>query len=218
MGMIAEMRGHWAGIPIPLTGERLVIEPRFPGAEALAKIGWKPEPVDDEFKGAKIRNRFWSWSKRSNIVIFEYENGTLDWGIERGVHHFDQDLRTLGCADIWGLKQEAEAQNTLASLISPRQMKQYLLTGMFMETSARSGVAYVFRRLKPTVAISRSQDRLKILTTLCLHPIAYYAGTWAGAMCPTDDVIAHLMLMRGDEHSFWKQANHHPAYRPEAGL
>lgn len=40
----------------------------------------------------------------------------------------------------------------------------------------------------------------------------------AGAMCPTDDVIAHLSLMRGDEKMFWRRCNQHPAYRPEAGL
>jgi hypothetical protein len=51
-----------------------------------------------------------------------------------------------------------------------------------------------------------------------MHPIAYYHGSWAGAMCPTDDVIAHLSLMRGDEAMFWKRSTQHPAYRPEAGL
>lgn len=40
----------------------------------------------------------------------------------------------------------------------------------------------------------------------------------AGAMCPTDDVIAHLMLMRGDEVDFWHRSNQHPAHRHEAGL
>jgi hypothetical protein len=37
-------------------------------------------------------------------------------------------------------------------------------------------------------------------------------------MCPTDDVIAHLQLMRGDERMFWKRSNQHPSWRPEAGL
>ena len=95
-------------------------------------------------------------------------------------------------------------------------MKQYLLTGMFLETSKRSGVHYLFRRLRPTVAISPSST--KILCTLCLHPIGYYAESWAGAMCPTDDVVAHLMLMRADEPMFWRRANQHAPWRPEAGL
>lgn len=217
--MIAELRDHWAGIPMPLDGNRLVIEPKFPGGEMLSEIGWKPEPEDDEFKGVKVRGKFWSWRRRSDVVIFEYPDGRVDWGLHLGVHHLDYDLKTLMCSDAWGLKQEGKAQETLASLVTPRQMKQYLLTGMFVEQSKRSGKYYMFRRLKPTVVMTAdSKDKMSILCCLCLHPIAYYSGTWAGAMCPTDDVIAHVMLMRGDEKLFWRQSNQHPAFRPEAGL
>lgn len=34
-------------------------------------------------------------------------------------------------------------------------------------------------------------------------------------MVPTDDIIAHLIMMRGDERSYWSKANQHA---PEAGL
>jgi len=203
---------------MPLNGERLVIEPKFPGAEALSQIGWEPEPEDEQFKGVIIRNRFWSWTKRGTVVTFQYPDGRIDWGIERSVHHFEQDLKTLGCSDVWGLRQEAAAQETLASLVTPRQMKQYIMTGCFLESSKRSGVFYMFRRLKPTVAMKEVNGTMRILCALCMHPIAHYAGSWAGAMVPSDDVIAHLMLMRGDEHMFWRQSNQHPAYRAEAGL
>lgn len=83
---------------------------------------------------------------------------------------------------------------------------------------------YVFRRLKPTVAMAASPGLpeanrgMKILCSLCQHPIAYYEGSWAGAMVPTDDVIAALAMMRGDEPMFWKRSSQHPPYRPEAGL
>jgi hypothetical protein len=89
---------------------------------------------------------------------------------------------------------------------------------MFLERSQRSGIMYLFRRLKPTVAINTNGEDCRVMCTLCMHPIAYYQGSWAGAMCPTDDVVAHLMLMRGDEPMFWRRSNQHPAYRPEAGL
>lgn len=209
---------RWAGIPMPLDGERLVIEPTYPDAEKLAAIGAPKVEGDPKYAGAKIRNTFWSWSKRSDITIWE-QGGRVTWGIHPGVHHFDHDLRTLGCADAWGVEQESNAVQTLARLVSHRQFKQYMLTGMFLESSTRSTVRYMFRRLKPTVAIgSTASGQLKILCALCLHPIAYYSGSWAGAMTPTDDVIAHLMLMRGDEPMFWRRANQHPAFRPEAGL
>ena len=56
------------------------------------------------------------------------------------------------------------------------------------------------------------------LCALCLHPIGYYGDTWAGVMCPTDEVIAHLLMMRGSEEKFWANANQHPLERPAAGV
>jgi hypothetical protein len=51
---VARMRSEWAGIPMPLEGERLVIEPRYPYA-GLAKIGEKPEPADpSRLEGAQL--------------------------------------------------------------------------------------------------------------------------------------------------------------------
>lgn len=39
---------------------------------------------------------------------------------------------------------------------------------------------------------------MRIVACLCMHPIGYYADSWAGALCPTDDVITHLLLMRSE--------------------
>lgn len=220
---IAKDRGEYAGMPMPLRGERLTVEPSYAFADQCAKINeiFDPPQVrtaeDKELDGAKIRNTFWSWSKRSNITIWEL-NGKVNWGLDAGVHHLEQDLRTLGCADAWSLETESKAMATLRDLVPHRLFRQYLLTGSFIETSRRSGVKYLFRRLKPTVAISAANNQLKVLCALCLHPIAYYSGSWAGAMCPTDDLLAHLMLMRGDEPMLWRRANQHSAWRPEAGL
>jgi len=58
----------------------------------------------------------------------------------------------------------------------------------------------------------------RVLAALCMHPIAYYEDSWAGGMPPTDDVIAHLMLMCGDEPMYWRRSNQHPSWRPEAGI
>lgn len=212
---VAEARGDWAGIPMPIEGQRLIIEPKFPNAEGLMSMySCAPEPGN----GEKIRNMFWSSKLRANVIVWENTDGSIEWGRSGRGHHFDQDLNTLMCMDVWGIEQESAAVLTFASLVRHRQMKQYMLTGMFLETSKRSNITYMFRRLKPTVAMRASNDKMRILTTLCLHPIAYYDRSWAGAMVPTDDVIAHLMLMRGDEHGFWKQSNQHPAWKPEAGL
>lgn len=214
---IAAEREDWAGIPMPLEHERLVIEPRYPMGKELSAIGAPPEPLPDD---ATIRNVFHSGKTGCDIVIFE-KGGKIDWGQIPKVNHFAMDLHTLGCSLAWGIEQESRAVQLLGTLIRHHAFKQYLLTGMFMETSKRSGLTYVFRKLRPTVVIdirNHNQDSTRILCALCMHPIAYYQDTWAGAMCPTDDVIAHLMLMRGDEHMYWRRCNQHAPYRPEAGL
>lgn len=203
---------------MPIEGERLVVAPQFPFAEALNAVGRK-EPEDDD--GWRIRNSWWSLQRHGEILVLEHEpTGRITWGLLPGFHHIKHDLSTLGCSDVWGIEQEGKAVDLLGTILRHRAFKQYLLTGMFLEKSERSGVTYIFRRLKPTVAIKPTRDGsdMRVLAALCQHPIAYYAGSWAGAMCPTDDVIAHLTMMRGDEHLFWKRCTQHPAWRPEAGL
>ena len=216
LAAIAAEKDEWAGIPMPLTDQPIVIEKTYPRAEELAQIGQKP-PEADDWAGVEKRGAWWSTHKRGEIRIWR-DQGKLQWGYRAGVNHFEHDLRTLGCSDAWGIAQEKNALQLLATLVPHRTFRQYLLCGMFLETSARSQITYVFRRSRPTVAVSSRTGSLRILCTLCLHPIAYYAGSWAGAMCPTDDLIAHLVLMRGDEHLYWRRSNQHPAYRPEAGL
>lgn len=208
---LAAKVGEWAGIPLPLDGEELKIAPGYPFAECMTI---KP---DNEDAGLKLRNSFYSSRRRCDIYVIE-ENGKIDFGVAPAVHHFDQDIRTLGCSAAWGLEQEQTALKLLGTLVRHSTFKQYLLTGMFLETSKRSGLTYMFRKLKPTVAITQHKGHLRILCALCMHPIAYYAGSWAGAMCPTDDVVAHLMLMRADEPMYWRRCNQHAAHRPEAGL
>lgn len=134
------------------------------------------------------------------------------------MHGFTRVLRTLGCQPAWGLEQESNAVRLLGSLVSHHQFKQYMLTGMFLETSKRSGVQYVFRRLRPTVALRHENESVRVLACLCMHPLGYYDESWAGAMCPTDDVVAHLTMMRGDEPTFWRRSTQHPAWHPGAGL
>jgi hypothetical protein len=221
LSTIAQDKGHWAGIPMPLDGHRLIVEPSFPGADALMNIGAATagEGVDQD-DGWRLRNQWYSRRQRCDILLME-KDGKIEWGRLPAMHHIKHDLGALGAADAWGIEQEAAAVQLLGTMLRHRAFRQYLMTGMFLETSDRSGVTYIFRRLKPTVAIRpgrRPEESMRILCALCMHPIAYYADSWAGAMVPTDDVIAHLALMRGDEAMFWRRCNQHPPYRPEAGL
>lgn len=216
---------EWAGIPIPLQDLPLVVEPNYPIAEV-----YNAERDDSVPEGMKVRNTFYSKRYRTSFVVWE-EDGRIRWGPLGRSHHVDQLVATMAASGAWGIKQEQQALHTLGTLIRHHPFKTYLMTGMFMERSKRSGILYVFRKLRPTIALSMGgtwswkkpgiighEDHFNILCTLCLHPIGYYENSWAGAMCPTDDVIAHLMLMRGDEAMFWRRSHQHQPERAESGI
>lgn len=224
LGVLAQDQKEWAGIPMPIDGHRLVIEPKYPRARELSLIGNTQEEAAPPW--IVPRASFWSTHRRCEVLIWEdrsavtpQRHGKVCWGLIPGMHHLQMDLHTLDVSVAWGIEQESRAINLLAKHLSHYAFTRYLLTGMFVETSKVSGVSYVFRRLRPTVALGGSyQGQIRILCALCMHPIAYYDATFAGVMCPTDDVIAHLMLMRADEHLYWRRCNQHPAFRPQAGL
>lgn len=214
---ISAKTAEWAGLPMPIDGERLVVEPSFPFADIFQSVQPEPEPDDD----VTLRNRWWSKRLRRDVFLYE-EGGKIKAATLPRNSRLTMELHTLGCSYAWGIEQESNAVRLLGTLLKHHQFKQYMLTGAFLESSPRSGLTYLFRRLRPTVAIdARSKDaseRARVLAALCMHPIAYYADTWAGAMTPTDDVIAHLMMMRGDECMFWRRSTQHAADHPEACL
>lgn len=213
---IAKMTNEFAGIPVPVEGQRLIIDPSYKWAEALGNIEKSDEPALD----IKVRNHWYSKRRRCRIFVFENEDGKIEWAPDVS-KSIDAELLTMGASVAWGVEQEANALQTLAGHLRHHQFKYYLMAGMFCEKSERSGITYVFRKLRPTVALALDRDRgdrFNMLCSLCMHPIGFYEGSWAGAMCPTDDVIAHLVLMRADEHSYWKRCNQIPSHLPESGL
>lgn len=217
--LMAQDAGEWAGLPLAIeNGPNLYVEKSYP--YAVVFNGDEVEKNKDPVEGRVIRNSFYSMHKRCQIVIWE-KDGKVDWGFIPKANNLWYQIQTMEASHAWGLEQEATALQLLGQLIGHRKFKQYLLSGMFMEKSPRSGIWYMFRKLRPTLALSprgAGGTELKILAALCLHPIGLYEESFAGAMCPTDDVVAHLALMRGDEHMFWKRANHHPAHMPNAGI
>jgi hypothetical protein len=90
------------------------------------------------------------------------------------------------------------------------------LTAHFYELSKRSEVTYVFRRGRPTIALRQTEEWTRLLCALCLQPIGYYGNTWALVMCPMDEVVAHLLMMRGCEEKTWAGANQNPMDHPSA--
>jgi hypothetical protein len=233
---MAEASGEWCGFPMPIVGLGLTIENRNPWAarfeslylpedatreEILGRWACSTEDVDETID---VRNVFWSSRLRAQVYIYRDATGAhcvlgdRDFPERRWASHFA--LFEAAAEGAWKMDAEIKALSRLSTLIRPHLIKTYVLSGMFIETSARSGLTYVFRRSRPTVVLTPHTHggKLHPFVTLCLHPIGYYRATFAGVMVPTDDVIAHLLLMRADEPLFWRRAEQHPLDRPEAGI
>lgn len=223
-------KGEWCGVPIPLPGYQLAIEDKNPWKHLENFVLPDETPMHVECGDSEIDdtleyvNEWTSFKTGENVMIYR----TSKDGVRRTKFHkstkrdearkLDALLCSMGVATIWPLDTEITAQETLARHITEWQFTLYTMTGAFMESSKRSGIVYLFRRLRPTVALTAHKLGMKALCALCLHPIGYYHETYCGAMTPTDDVLAHLMLMRGDEHMFWRRSNQHPIWSPLAGL
>lgn len=218
----------WSGLPIPVPGLQLVLEPRY-NHQGLEDFQWndyydengeKHSVEHDSPRAAsdyRLVNSWWSSQLQVTIRVLRNKDGKAraDVLLE---NRLSFALRTAEASMVWPIEAEQRAQNKLSGLISKEAFDQYFLTGLFSEVSRRSGLTYIFRKGRPTIAIRYSEDWMKPLCALCLHPIGYYADTWAGAMCPTDEVIAHLLMMRGSEEKYWANANQHPIEHHAAGV
>ena len=130
---------------------------------------------------------------------------------------------TVAYSTAFGVQEaELKAQKELDALLNPKQRKQWLLTNSFYE-KGRSGVTYWLRKNRPTVAFRPEEDgaensEVALLCALCLHPLGWYDESYAGMMAPSDDVMAHLLMIRANEHFFWRKANQHPLDAANAGI
>lgn len=216
---LADERGDWAGIPMILGDLDLVLEPKYPYQFHLDRNC----NIDETASGnwVQVVNRWWSERYRCHVCLCKDDQGKRSVQLQAWNGGM-MVLNTIGASRAWSFQAEVKAQQKLKELVTPHIFEMYIMTGSFLETSKRSGITYIFRRLRPTVALSNGHKGkdvdLKILCTLCAHSIGYYKNTWGGAMTPTDDVVSHLLWMRGDEPKFWQQSNQHPANQPQSGL
>lgn len=218
----------WSGLPMPVPGLSLVLEPRykhkgmenFQWKECYYEDGTRHEIPDEPKVEASDWRRVNSWWNSSyQVTIIVYQNSDRHSRFAVGSEdRLAFTIRTLEAAAVWPVEAEQKALAKLAGLIPKHLFDLYQLTGHFSEVSKRSSVAYIFRRGRPTIALREHEDGSVPLCALCLHPIGYYAQTWAGVMCPTDEVIAHLLMMRGSEEKYWANANQHPVDHPAAGI
>jgi hypothetical protein len=218
----------WSGLPVPIPDLNMVLEPRYkhPG---ISEFRWKEcydehgvrQPIEEEPPGKPSEYRrvncWWNARYQTTIVVAKDKQGRA-----RFYPEFPSRLafaiRTMDAAVAWPIEAEQKALKKLTTLVASDVFELYQLTGHFAEVSKRSGVLYIFRKGRPTIAMRQTEEDSNVLCALCLHPIGYYAETWAGVMCPTDEVIAHLLMMRGSEEKYWANANQHSVDHPAAGV
>lgn len=190
---------------MPVEGLKLVVEPRHPLYEWLNGSTLDDSPKQEE----------------EPPHIYQSGDRKLRPTEVQAILRYKCWLNTLAIAadETWSIEAEAKAMTKLQELTTKQAFKCYFLGGTFLETSPRSRIVYMFRKLRPTIALRQMKDgNFYPIAALCLHPIGHYEESWAGVMVPTDDVIAHLLLMRGDERRFWGKANHHPIDKPQSGI
>jgi len=230
---LASERREWAGLPMPVHEAPLVVAKNHPAYERMhgfcldeslcrrRKQEIKQE-VDD--LGYVHVNRWHDREWQCWVDVWQKDGRAVFTRKPADTHGqvTTAYLQMIGIAITMDIEAERRAMKTIRQLLPEHLANAYEITGRFLETSKRSGVTYLFRRLAPTLAF-RTEDtprgpRSNFLAALCLHPIAYYDALPMGAMTPTDDVIAHLVMMRTDEAMFWRKSNQHGPNSPGAQL
>lgn len=219
LGVLAKSRGEWAGIPLPVTEAPLVVAKRHPMSHLNGvQLEQEPRQTDDE-QGLEFVNEWYDPKRRVEVIVFRDQGKLCHAVLSRGPgKRAGMLLHCIGVSQTMDIEAERRAMKTLRELIPKHLADAYEMTGTFLESSKRSGVVYLFRRLATTIAFRPDNEGSRVLAALCLHPLAYYEGLPMGVMVPTDDVIAHLVLMRTDEHLFWRKANQHGVESPGALL
>ena len=207
-------KSEWAGLPIPIPEMSLVLEPKYPYRFHIDT----DKTIDESAPDYEVVNSWHSDKLGTRIVIFR-KNGKLGFGIDP-LNRVNMWINTLIASKVWPLQAETKALEKLQALIKPHMFEAYLMTGMFLESSPRSKVFYLFRKSRPTIAFKESctDGKLRVLAGLCGHIVGYYQDSWAGVMTPTDEVIGHLVMMRGDEKLLWRRCNQHPAHHHACAL
>jgi len=218
---LGEMDGEYAGVPLLVEDCRVCVATQMPfyaklhGKSLETFCDGEPEPDN-----IVVVNSWWCDRYRCWVYILRSAQGRVEHLMLPGGAgaRVEQIIRSSGISQTMDVECERRAMKTLRALLAPHMADSYEITGVFFETSPRSGMTYVFRRLGTTLAFRAGTLGSRFIAALCLHPIAYYDATPLGAMTPTDDVIAHLTMMRTDEHAFWKKSNQHGPTSPGAML
>lgn len=226
--IVQEKYGIEYGMPLPTMFEinrRMILAPKVPmhHIAAIPRTDFEDE-LSQQIQ-LKIRNS-WVMLGDKEVAIVDTEQGPYIFPRYMAGTRLRKLLDGLHLQAGSALSAEAElrAIESLKTRISENQFKLYVLCGCFAEESKRSGLHYFFRKGLPTLVCSFHtgyQDGYasgRVIAALCLHPMGYHAGSHVGIMCPTDEIICALLMMRENEHTFWKKSGQWSASDPRSGL
>lgn len=232
---LAKKRGWHHGVPIMSSTDptrRVVLAKGCPLADIHGHgkpVAIGPEPpaffackINEEDQGVEEVN---TWQRLPLQVVVMREKGRAQVGCIPVAHlRLKQLLDTLLCqSGTVSMEAEFNAMVSLFKRLNENQRESYMLSGAFPETSKRSGVTYILRKGRPTLAIRCTKlpeggERRNFLAALCSHPLGWYEGTWAGVCPPSDEVLGNLLAIRADEHKFWARSIQHSIEDPLAGI
>jgi hypothetical protein len=221
---IAEEYGYESGLPLPTLSNKLgsVIPARGTPLSGLMTYNAFRTELEEEgtSQGIDFRN---SWTQLGDRTVGVVDSDAGPIAVEK--YHAGWRLRKLlktmstRVDSQNSVEAELRALESLKEKVNPSQYRCYVLNGMFPERSTRSDLHYIFRKGYPTIVTSyHGNEAGSVLACLCFHVAGYHKGTYAGVMSPTDDVVAALLTMRADEHSFWKKSGQWPAWDTRSGI
>lgn len=115
---------------------------------------FRDEEEAKEEDDRKIRNIFHIKKLRKTVYVYEEDDKIKHASVVNSNSAF-RSIRTIGTSLAWDIDAEEKALQKLKGMLTEHAYKCYVLTGSFVETSKRSNLVYVFRKLKPTIALSQ---------------------------------------------------------------
>jgi len=191
--------------------------------EGESKRTCKTEDV--ESKEVIVDMSQWTVHPRRMFVVqrLNTETKKVSYTVERTAPLWNERIRFIvhtGAARLHSISVEAEvtAQAALFKRLDEDQRDCYILNNMFIERSKRSRCVYILRKGLPTIAMSIHDNGYHFLAAMCMHPLGYFNRTYCGVMAPSDEILTHLLMIRSDEHMYWRKCNQHQAWEPESGI
>lgn len=231
VGALCDERGWIYGCPIPSMGaqhlRQLTIAKGVPGREHFLKMQREMSKDDPTRVHAcsvsDVDEETWFrlWERSGERILIGRDSQGHFTVRESHAKRRLKFLLDSITTRIGAVTSDSEwtAMEKLMKNLNDTQWESYVLNGAFCETSPRSQVRYLLRKGLPTIAFgTRDKEDLRFLAALCLHPLAYYTDTWCGSMTPSDEVLAHLLMIRADEYRFWKKAFQHSLDDPASGI